>query len=264
MKRLISLVAILALGFYVGWPAYSAYSIQSALTGGNPNVLAQKIDFQTVQAGLRPAAEARVTAELGKFAGGASPGLQAMITPLVPKVTEQVLQALVTPANAIKVAQGTGSLSNRVGTLVQEQVKLAGGAAGGLGQLIGGATGNGERTGGGAIGGVLSGLAGAGADDRVRGAVGGLLGGGNREPAPQPQAQQQQAEKPMTPAADAREPDGETPSYGLANLKSFAFTGPLSFEIGVAQDPAAAVADFTAEMGFRDFDWKLISVKPNI
>ena len=68
-------------------------------------------------------------------------------------------------------------------------------------------------------------------------------------------------------AADAKHQDPGVHiqrSYGLANLKRFAFAGPLGFDVGVAKDPTASEPDLTAGMNFTGLDWKLTRIVPRI
>lgn len=51
-------------------------------------------------------------------------------------------------------------------------------------------------------------------------------------------------------------------ALGLSNIKRFAFTGPTSFEIGIAKDASGSDPDLTAQIGFRDMDWKLTGLIP--
>jgi hypothetical protein len=67
----------------------------------------------------------------------------------------------------------------------------------------------------------------------------------------------------------AAEPDGapapaEQPKrkFSLSNVKSFSFSGPLSFQVGLVKDPVAATADVTAQMSFTGGDWKLTGLVP--
>ena len=55
-----------------------------------------------------------------------------------------------------------------------------------------------------------------------------------------------------------------TRPYGLDNIKHFAFTGPLSFEIGLSKNPDAKEADITAGMSFVGNDWKLSKLIPRL
>ena len=50
----------------------------------------------------------------------------------------------------------------------------------------------------------------------------------------------------------------------LSNIKRFAFTSPTSFEIGIAKDASSSEPDLTAQMGFRDMDWKLTGLVPKL
>ncbi len=50
----------------------------------------------------------------------------------------------------------------------------------------------------------------------------------------------------------------------LSNIKRFAFTSPTSFEIGIAKDASGSEPDLTAQMGFRDMDWKLTGLVPKV
>lgn len=49
---------------------------------------------------------------------------------------------------------------------------------------------------------------------------------------------------------------------GLANLKSYRITGPLSLAVGAARDAAATEPDLIAELEFTGFDWKVVGIVP--
>ena len=67
MRRLISLVVLAALGFYVAWPAYSLYRIRGALDAQDQQVLAAKVDFDSVRESLKPYATAEMMKGIGKL-----------------------------------------------------------------------------------------------------------------------------------------------------------------------------------------------------
>ena len=73
-------------------------------------------------------------------------------------------------------------------------------------------------------------------------------------------------EKDGAPAADTATPPADTAKprekLSLANVKRIAITGPLAFEVGLARDKAASIPDITAQLGFKDFDWKLVGLVP--
>lgn len=248
MGRVLFLLVVLAGGFYVGWPAFSAYQLHSGLTGGDPQLVAQKVDFASVRESLKPAVEAQVRSEISRLANASGSGTEQIVEPMVPQITEQVLATVVTPENAVRLAQGTGTVTQRVQAMVREQVQAVGSVTGGLIDRLRSQSGGGQRDQTGGFG-ALSGLTSGQAADRVREGLAGTFGAD--QPAGTPPAE-------TAPSGEA----GDT-SFGFANIKSFEVTGPLSFAIGVAQDTAAAEPDVTAEIGFREFDWKLIGLRPN-
>jgi hypothetical protein len=68
-----------------------------------------------------------------------------------------------------------------------------------------------------------------------------------------------------TATDEAGIPESAKPSpLRLANIKRFAFTSPTSFEIGIARDASNSEPDLTIQMGFREMDWKLIGLVPNV
>jgi hypothetical protein len=50
--------------------------------------------------------------------------------------------------------------------------------------------------------------------------------------------------------------------YGLENIKSFGFDGPLSIRLGLARDAEAADPDLTVVMSFRGGEWILTGLEP--
>jgi hypothetical protein len=81
------------------------------------------------------------------------------------------------------------------------------------------------------------------------------LPGQSRPQAPAPAAQP--APAPPAPAATAKA------SYGLGNIKSFSFDGPLAMTVAVAKDASAGKPDLTAGMAFTGLDWKVTKVVPH-
>lgn len=51
--------------------------------------------------------------------------------------------------------------------------------------------------------------------------------------------------------------------YGLENIKSFGFDGPLSIKLGLARDKEASEEDVTVVMSFRGGEWILTGLEPN-
>lgn len=236
MRRILFLALLAAVGFWVAWPAYSGYRINSALKGGDAAALAGKIDFDSVRASLRPVAtveaERRLDESLARSGAGAAVLGGDIKKQLLPKIVDGVLAALVTPETIIRIYRDGGAAKDAIGRVVAEQMGKPGGAGGGLGGA------------GDAAGGL----------DRL----GGLFGGGKKSPV---RDVTDEPAKPADGSAAAKAP-AQPPSYGLGNIKSFSFEGPFRMRAGVAKDPAATVADLTAEMSFTGADWKLTGLSP--
>jgi hypothetical protein len=236
MKRLVLLLAVLLLGFYVAWPVWSAYQIDSAIKAKDTETLKRKIDFSSVRVSLRPAVTQRVSELYDRKlqqsgATGALIGGQ-LKQDLLPAMVDMMLVALVTPENLIRVVHEGGQLKDSVDRLLGEEMLRSSGLPG-----LGG-RGSGQASGGLQLPGGLGDLAGK---------IG--IGPGKQEPAPAP--------KSAAPSTAA-------PSYGLDNIKRFSILGPLAFEVGVAKDKTASEPDVTAEMRFTGTDWKVTAVRPRL
>lgn len=257
MKRLISLIIILGIGFYIGWPAWSGYQIKSALDAGNADTLRQKIDFVSVRQSLRPAATHHAEKMMNDALQTSNSPVATVLdddtkATLLPNIVDATLDRVVTPENLIRIASQGGDVKDAVAKIVKEQMS---GSLGGLSALsnlpkvrIGDEDGqDGTEL---DIGGLVGGIVGA-ATGNDQG-LGGLLGGVG---APKKQAEVQ----PVAPPPAKKKTKKK---FGLDNIKSVGFAGPLGLQVGVAQDPKAKKPDLTAEMGFRDMDWKLVALRP--
>jgi Protein of unknown function (DUF2939) len=255
MKRLITLLFLAVIGFYVVWPAWSGYRIAAALSAQDAAALEGKIDFPAVRESLRPV----VTTEIGKrvdkemaslgpvgqtLGGDVKKQMQA-------KLVDQALTMLITPANVIRIAHEGGDIAGAV-------EKILGEAAGQMGAVVGS---SGAGSGAvpaipGGLGGVLgqvmgSGAAGAAGTGDLGGLLGKALGGAKKQDA-----------APAT--TDAKAAPAAKRSFGMGNIKNFGFAGPLGFDVSVARDAAAPKADATIGMAFTGGDWKLTRVVPNL
>ncbi len=246
MKKLLALVVLALLGFYVAWPAYSGYQIANALQTQDAALLARKIDFESVRASLRPVVAGEVDRQFATQAGGAGgPLVEQLKKDLVPKLVDGTLAAIVTPANILRIYTEGGDIKQSVAKIMAEQMSKSGGLPG-MPNL--GGSGLGGLSGGGALGG-LGGL--AGAAEKLGIDPGKMLGG-------------RKADAPATPSSAPAQVAGGKPSYGISNIKRFGFAGPLGMEIGVSKDAAASAPDLTAGLSFTGFDWKLTSLVPRI
>ena len=250
MKRFLLILLFLLIAFYVGWPLYSAWQIQGAVRAGDAAALKRKIDFVSVRRSMQPAVEAKIAERVEDMktkSGAAGAVLGNLIKgDMLKQVSNVVLDHIVTAENIIKLSRQGGTLTQKIEALVSEEL----GKISGIGGIkLGG--GNAGKKG-------LGGLAGAGALAKKFGVKIPGFGGGNS-------GGQQPEEKPA-PAQPAAKPEDEaaSPPMGLANVKRFGMSDPLSFEIGVAKDPAAAEPDLTAQISFKGFDWKLTGLVPRL
>lgn len=246
MKRLIGLLVLVLLGFYVAWPAWTGYQIANALKAKDTATLERKILFDDVRVSLRPAALQKVGEFYDKSPlGGAVMG--NIKNDVAPTIADSALKALVTAPNLIRIVHDGKNLKDSAESILSEQIAKIGGLPG-----LGGGSGGGGGGGLGGLGGIK--LPGG---IQLPGGLGGMaekmgipgLGGG--------------APKQEAPVATTTT-NAPPPSYGLGNLKRFGFLGPLAFEVGVAKDASAAGPDVVVEMRFVNGDWRVVGVKPRI
>ena len=246
MKRLIAIVVLLLLGFYVAWPGWSGYQIATAIKARDNATLERKIAFADVRETLKPLAVQKVgevyDQQLKAQAGPAGAAILNQIkADVVPKIVDTALIHLVTAPNLIRLVNDKGAIKENAERILKEQVGKIG--------LPG--LGGGSAAGGGASIQLPGGLGQFAGKLGIPG-VGG--GGGKVEPAAPPAA----------PAPVATEANAPPPSFGYANIKRFSFLGPLAFEVGVAKDAAATESDVVVEMRFVGGDWRVVGVKPRI
>lgn len=250
MKRLIFLLAVAVLGFYVAWPAWSVYRIATAVTDQDETALAGKIDFAALQESLRPVAMTEIgkridkeTASLGPLGQAVAANLKSQMSG---KIVDQVLAAVVTPRAIIRIANEGGDLAASVEKAMSEatgQTKGPSGAptdapnrAGGLGGIFGQAVEGAE----------IAGVAGK--------AFGNMTESNAAKSAP-----------PATETVAKSEASrGPKRTFGLGNIKGFGMAGPLSFNVAVARDASQSKPDATVGMSFTGGDWKLTRVVPNL
>jgi len=229
MRKLVAIAIFLALIFYVAWPSLSVFQMYEAVQKSDSAALERKLDLPSVKASLRPAVEVEVNKALDRSAqeGGLGQILSGPLrNEMVPKLSETTLNALVTPANIIRLAAEGGSLKSVLDGIVK------------AGMPGGGDAGNGAKQPGG-LGGLIGKVLGRPPQDATGAIVKDVSADAPRDPAkPQP--------------------------YGFGNIKHFAFTGATSFEIGFAKDAAAPAADMIARMGFTGADWKLTGLVPRV
>ncbi len=251
MKRLIGLVVLLLLGFYVAWPGWTGYQIASALNGRDSPTLERKIVFDDVRRGLKPTVMEKIAELIDKSQSSAIGGVIAanMGAGAREKLADTALQRLVTAPNLIRVVHDGKSFKENAERILMEQIGSVG-----IPGLGGAGLGSGGKPGGGGfqIPGGLGGFAEKMGVDPSK--ITGIPGMGA------PKA----ASPPAAPQAGSAAGQGAAPRYGFSNIKKFGFKGPLAFEVGVAKDPAAVEADVTVEMRFVGGDWRVVAVRPRV
>ena len=247
MRTFAGLVVAALFCFYAAWPAYTGYRIKTALDTDNPELLAAKIDFDSVRTSLRPAVTAEVEKAMAtaiKQGGGDNEALLNQIkVQMMPKVIDTAMTNIVTPETVLRMHREGSDYKATLARIVSE--KLASGGLGALRGLLGG----GSDTGGGDVLGKLGKLAGI---DPAK-ALGGLLG--------------KKGEPAVMAPGSSETPAGATAPrkpFGLANIKVFSLTGPAGYSIGIARDAASTEPDVTAGLAFTGGDWKVISIRPRV
>ena len=268
MKRIVALLIVLLLAFYVAWPGWTAWQISGAIKAKDAATLDRKIDFASVRLSLRPVVEQKIGEIYDRVQQQAAPGAAVIIggikKDVIPKLAETALANLVTPDNLIRVVNDGGSLKENAEQILREQVQKIGlpglGGAGGAGASGGTATGGRPNLPGG-LGQVIGQIGGRlGLDTRQLpggGSGPGDAGAGGAKPA-EPPAQPAPASGKGASATGTAQPE----KFSLANVKRFSFLGPLGFEIGIAKDKTTSEPDVIAEMRFVGGDWRVTGVRP--
>ncbi len=245
MKKYIALLVVAALGFYVAWPAWSAYRIATALSQEDEAALASKVDFIQVRESLRPTAVALIGKQMDKQSGALGSLGQVLggdlKAQMLGKVADQVLALVVTPGAAIRIARDGGDVA---GAFEKAMRKAAPAAVP--------STGDGNAASGG-LGGVFG---------QAAAAVGVARSSGIGATTPDVTAPVTAQPAATAPSASAN--PAAKRAFGLGNVKGLSLAGPLGFDIAVARDVAQSKPDATIGMAFTGGDWKLTRVVPNM
>lgn len=244
MKKLLFVITILALAFYAAWPAYSLYQIGDGIQTRQEPVLERKIAWAPLRESLREPVSERVKKEIAKQSkryGTEGVLVGTLATELTPQIVNEVLDAYVTPKGVIKLANQGG------------EIDVAKMGVGNFFQKLGETTGE-EGAPKEGIGGIL---------DTVK-EIAKQIPGGEKYVVGTINKYTKDLGKSLKQDISEPAPNAKKDPYGLANIKSFEFTGPLSFEIGLSKKPSAKKADIVAGMSFIDNDWKLSKLVPRL
>jgi hypothetical protein len=265
--RILMLAALAAMGFWGVWPAVSGYQIHGALKDGDATTLGAKVDFERVRASLRPAVGTEVERRFGDLAGKA--GASGLVLgddlrkQLVPRLVDSAIATIVTPDNLIRIYRDGGAAKDAIGRMIGEQVGRGGSVQGALGKL-------GTLAAGGRKSPVRDITGETQASEALRDPAAAVLGAGRKSPVRD--VTDEVAGAPASPPAAAPAP-GASPvekkpvapaGYGLGNIKSFSFNGPLTISIGVAKSADAKEPDLVADISFTGTDWKLTGLRPRL
>lgn len=245
MKKLFFLIILGALAFYAAWPAYSLYQIVDGVKAPDESKLQQKIAWGPLRQSLHAPVTERVKKEIGTQSKGR--GIEGALAGelgknVAPQLVEQILDAYVTPKGIIALVANGGRIDYSklgIGNLVQQfgGKSAPGNDAGGIGDLI----------------------------DAAKEIVSTVPGGKELLTSTLSKYSKDLKGIVDTESKQAVKDGGNSTSvgYGPDNIKSFEFTGPMSFEVGIAKSPTAKKADLIAGMRFIDNDWKLDKLVPS-
>ena len=261
MKKLLTLVVLGLLGFYVAWPAFTGYAIHAALEAEDRDVLARKIDFPQVRSSIRGPALTMIDRRIGEMIGkyGAALGVtkEQVKMDRISGIVDGALEDVVAPERLGAIYKQGGDFTGEIQKAVLRQIDDAGGMMALL-DLDGTGTSQEGQTANGASGGfdLSNGIGGLLKNPKTRSILGqvakqlGQDGGLSADS--------------LFPNRKARKSNvsGDR-SFDLANIKHFGFAGPLAMELGVASDRDSVEAEVTARMSFQDFDWKVTRLTPH-
>ena len=276
MKRLIGLIILVAIGFYVIWPAFSGYQIHAALEASDPAALERKVDFVSVRRSMREPVMAHVdkrVTDVMKNLGPATNVVGAQIPrERIGQIIDGALLEVINAKKLVSIYANRGDLSLEIQKAVLNQINKMGGinallqiaAKGGGAGESGGAS-----NGGGGID-LSEGIGGLFENEKVREVIGEVAGkigldAGKLGAKLFPELGGGASGGPVRTVGEPSESKRRTKSsFGLGNIKTFGFAGPLGLQMGVARSSSAKEAEVTGQINFQDFDWKVTKITPNL
>jgi hypothetical protein len=130
MKKLalVILVLVLGMGYYIAWPAWSAYELQDAIKTRDLATLARKIDFPSVRTSLRTSAMEKLAElharpnSLSTSAVASERNRKDVGTPVV----DQLLERTATPDGLLRISREEGPLRASIERLLRDHMNPAG------------------------------------------------------------------------------------------------------------------------------------------
>jgi hypothetical protein len=245
MRSLGTLGFLAALSFYVAWPLYAGYDINSSLDTHNVESLNARVDFPSVRVSLKPAVteqvEKVITEALRKAGGTGGAFGEQLKDKVTPSIVEAVLNTFVTPEMLIRIHESGKTLKEALGSIVVERASQQG--LGGM-MIVPTDQSDGARS---QVEEIASKL-GIDTSKVFGGAV-------QKEAAPL-------ATAPVADILPAK--SGPKPKYGIGNIKHFTFNGPLGLSVGVARNASAKKPELVADLTFVDGTWKITGLTPEL
>src|SRR5262245_1766241 len=121
------LILVLGMGYYIAWPAWSAYELQDALKTRDLATLARKIDLPSVRTSLRASAVEKL-AELHDRPNSllSEVSSERNRNDVGTQIVDQLLERTVTPDGLLRITREEGPLRTSVERLLRDHMNRAG------------------------------------------------------------------------------------------------------------------------------------------
>lgn len=140
MRRVSFLAIILAVLFYIAWPAWSALQLKNSLDTGDVAGVERGIDFAAVRQSLRPVVTQGIEQNLKDVTKG-TPGSDVLIDAFgkdtVSKIVEASLDTLLTPESLVRLYADGKTLREFIRSIKSGQPDLSGQIGGFVRDLLG-------------------------------------------------------------------------------------------------------------------------------
>jgi hypothetical protein len=128
MRRLLAIVLVLLIalaGFYVAWPAWTAYQIRQSIEANDPAALERNIDFVSVRARAKPLVAAQMQQSLDELQRQAGPIGAAIAGQLRESLgatlADAAIDSILTPQNVIRLAREGKNISRALKDIARER-----------------------------------------------------------------------------------------------------------------------------------------------
>lgn len=264
---------LIAVGFYVVWPAWTAYQIREAMIRKDTAALASHIDEGAMQRAMRGVVAAEVRRTMDRLLTELGPAGQLLApqikNEIAARLTVAAQVAVATPASVMR-AVAAKEPAKIIEEIVVAEARGAGGIMGLSRQIIAREQ-QGPRAGTastaaktpekGAVPGRPSPFRTVGDTEKPLEPPAGTKPGGNAKPwrtvgGDQPPGASPGATKPV------EVPKGPYDSLGIMNIRRIGFKGALVIVADLEREAKWGGGAFTARLAFRGTGWKLVAIEP--